>query len=120
MTLIEKIAQGEVRAKKRRLRAAMGLIGGAATGLFAGQVLGGSPKAALIGAGLGTLFGAAAEVATRDIEAAQERQIDRWAGHWTPGNTSPRPFRHAQMGSVTRGRGRPVILRVARGYGRAS
>lgn len=120
MKLIEKIAQGEVQRKEKRLRGVGKVLGGATTGLFAGHVLGGSPKASLIGAGLGALFGAAAEVATRDVEAAQEKQISRWAGHWTPGDTAPQPFSYAEHGSVTRGRGQPVILRVARSYGRAS
>lgn len=120
MTRIEKIAQDTAAAKQKRLRAASSILGGATTGLFAGSILGKGTRAALAGAGLGALFGAAAEFATRDVEEAQLRQIDRWAAHWTPGNTAPDPYTHAQYGSTTRGRGRPVILRVARGYGRAS
>jgi hypothetical protein len=120
MKLIEKIAQGEVKTKAKRLRGISSVLAGATTGLFAGHVLGGSRKASLIGAGLGALFGATAEAATRDIEAAQEKQITRWAGHWTPGDTAPHPFSYAEHGAVTRGRGQPVILRVARSYGRAS
>lgn len=113
--LIEKIAQyGPVERKARRARAVREVAGGAVTGTFIGSVLGKTTKAALIGAGLGALYGAAAEAMTRGVENEQKQQIARWAGHWTPGDNSPEPFTTASHGSATKGHGSMKAMKTMR------
>lgn len=113
--LIEKLAQvGPVERKARRARAVRELSQATVTGAFLGHVLGRTTKAALIGAGLGTVYGAASEAMTRSVENEQKRQIARWAGHWTPGDNSPEPFRQAEFGSTTKGVVRAKAVKAMR------
>jgi hypothetical protein len=118
-TMIQKIAQGPIDDARKRLRAQQRVIGGATTGLFAGATVGSltgkaGVKALLIGAGLGALFGAAAEHQTRSIEDAQREQIREWSKHYTTKRNRQVPFRNAEFGNVARGRPRARIMAMAR------
>ena len=113
--LIEKIAQyGPVERKARRARGTREVVQGAATGTFLGGVFGHSRKAALIGAGLGALYGAASEVMTRSVEDEQKRQIANWQGHSAPARRKMKPFRQAEYGSSVRGHARVQAMKIMR------
>ena len=114
-TLIEKVAQyGLVEVKARRARAVREVVQGATTGTFLGGVFGRSTKAALIGSGLGALYGAASEVMTRSVENEQKRQIDKWRGRSSPKRSQIKPFKNAEYGSSVRGHARAKAMKIMR------
>lgn len=93
--LIEKIAQ-EPSATAKARRAAVGILTRGVEGLFVGEVLGRSRKAALLGAALGSVTGALDEFFRRRAEEHRKKTQEQWAASpKEPEDQAPIPFDYA-------------------------
>ncbi len=95
MILIEKIAQEPLATDKAR-RAALSILTRGVEGLFVGEILGKSRKAALLGAALGSVTGALDEFFRRRAEEHRKKTQAQWAASpEQPEDQAPIPLEYA-------------------------
>ena len=95
MILIEKIAK-EPSATDKARRAAVSILTRGVEGLFVGEILGKSRKAALLGAALGSVTGALDEFFRRRAEEYRKKTQAQWAAvPEQPEDQAPIPLEYA-------------------------
>ncbi|MEE9569427.1 MAG: hypothetical protein V3W37_08580 [Candidatus Binatia bacterium] len=95
MILIEKLSQ-ELSPSDKARRAAVSILTRGVEGLFVGEVVGRSRKAALLGAALGSVTGALDEFFRRRAEDHRKKTQAEWAASpKQPKDQSPIPLEYA-------------------------